>query len=312
MRAVVSAELMRFYPIVRETGHKHARHCVTYTEILIHAAEKRRVYDNQASAPPPPQSKPASENRWPRQEQQPFYDPFAGFHFHTPEEIFAQFFNGRDPFAAMMMGDPLSLSLDTDPFFERPSIFFEHHQPRTYASYNTDYRRRMGNSGSKSSSQVTTTSRYINGKYGSVVVKTIRDNQGTRVIEDYGNGRRRVVVNGVETENTLTPQQEQHNPVKLMTLDTSTPDEAPPSSRMPQEPRREPYVKPSRSAARPMLLDEISDHNNRYGPRQGDQEPSNVRRHMIRPPVSMSTAPTQQPTGGALDTLKRLFCFCCP
>lgn len=35
----------------------------------------------------------------------------------------------------------------------------------------------MGNSGSKSSSQVTTTSRYINGKYGSVVVKTIRDNQ---------------------------------------------------------------------------------------------------------------------------------------
>lgn len=66
------------------------------------------------------------------------------------------------------------------------------------------------------------------------------------------------MVNGVETENTLTPQQEQHNPVKLMTLDTSTPDEAPPSSRMPQEPRREPYVKPSRSAARPMLLDEIS------------------------------------------------------
>lgn len=66
------------------------------------------------------------------------------------------------------------------------------------------------------------------------------------------------MVNGVETENTLTPQ-EQYNPVKLMTLDTSTPnDEAPPSSRMPQEPRREPYVKPSRSAARPILLDEIS------------------------------------------------------
>lgn len=74
------------------------------------------------------------------------------------------------------IGDPLSLSLDTDPFFERPSIFFEHHQPRTYASFNTDFRRHMGN-GSKSSSQVTTTSRYINGKYGSVVVKTIRDNQ---------------------------------------------------------------------------------------------------------------------------------------
>lgn len=83
MRAVVSAELMRFYPIVRETGHKHARHCVTYTEILIHAAEKRRVYDNQASAPPP-QRKPASENRWPRQEQQPSYDPFAGFHVCIP------------------------------------------------------------------------------------------------------------------------------------------------------------------------------------------------------------------------------------
>ena len=54
----------------------------------------------------------------------------------------------------------------------------------------------------------------------------------------------------------------------------------------------------------------ILDHNNRYGPRQGDQEPSNARRHMIRPPVS--TASTQQPTGGVLDTLKRLFCFCCP
>ena len=76
------------------------------------------------------------------------------------------------------------------------------------------------------------------------------------MIEDYGNGKRRVVVNGVEQENTLDPQ-EQYNTVKLMTLDTSTPDEAPPP-RMPQEQRREAYVKPSRSSNRPMLLDEIS------------------------------------------------------
>ncbi|CDS07522.1 hypothetical protein LRAMOSA01471 [Lichtheimia ramosa] len=163
----------------------------------------------------------------------------------------------------------------------------------------------MGNG--KSSSHVTT-SRYINGKYGSVVVKTIRDNQGTRVIEDYGNGRRRVVVNGVEKENTLTPQ-EHHNAVKLMNVDTSIPEEAPPS-RMPQEPRREGYMKPARSAAQPMLLNEISNHNNRYGPRQGDQEPSNARRQMIRPP--MAAASTQPTGGGVLDTLKRLFCSCCP
>lgn len=38
----------------------------------------------------------------------------------------------------------------------------------------------MGNG--KSSSHVTT-SRYINGKYGSVVVKIIRDNQVCKVIE---------------------------------------------------------------------------------------------------------------------------------
>lgn len=63
-------------------------------------------------------------------------------------------------------------------------------------------------------------------------------------------------MNGVEKENTLTPQ-EHHNAVKLMNVDTSIPEEAPPS-RMPQEPRREGYMKPARSAAQPMLLNEIS------------------------------------------------------
>lgn len=134
-------------------------------------------------------------------------------------------------------------------------------------------------------------------------------------------------MNGVEKENTLTPQ-EHHNAVKLMNVDTTIPEEAPPS-RMPQEPRREGYMKPARSAAQPMLLNEISsksvwhlfykvfliyvlhlDHNNRYGPRQGDQEPSNARRQMIRPP--MAAASTQPTGGGVLDTLKRLFCSCCP
>ncbi|KAI9253769.1 hypothetical protein BDA99DRAFT_162829 [Phascolomyces articulosus] len=53
---------------------------------------------------------------------------------------------------------------------------------------------------SKSVSQST---QIVNGQAQTVTVTKVQDQNGTTITEDYGNGRRRVVVNGVEQHSTL-------------------------------------------------------------------------------------------------------------
>ncbi|KAI8993243.1 hypothetical protein BDB01DRAFT_832083 [Pilobolus umbonatus] len=157
-------------------------------------AEKRRIYDNRGNV---------------SDDDYEYHDPFAGFQFHNPKDIFAQFFGHMqssifdDPFSSMprfggfngpfmnSMMDPFGM----DPFGSSSmgtSAFGHHGFPQSISSFSSS----SGNGGySKSVSTTTTT---VNGRTQKVTVTKITDQneQGTRVIEDYGNGT--VLVNGIE------------------------------------------------------------------------------------------------------------------
>ncbi|KAI8337980.1 hypothetical protein BC941DRAFT_395689 [Chlamydoabsidia padenii] len=144
------------------------------------------------------------------------HDPFAHFHFHSPEDIFAQFFGTSHPFSSFGgSGGGMFSSAFDDPFFSRHQTMFggpmmgdpfggmmAGHFPQGGGMHTTSsYSSSFGNGGV---SQSTSTSiRHVNGVQERITVTTIQDQNGTRVTEDYGNGRKRVLINGVEHENTL-------------------------------------------------------------------------------------------------------------
>ncbi|KAI8144900.1 hypothetical protein BJV82DRAFT_556328 [Fennellomyces sp. T-0311] len=155
---------------------------------ILSDPEKRRIYDTTSTNEP--------FNAMPQQSQQRYSyadDPFTGFHFRSPEDVFAQFFGGRDPFA-MMFNDPF-FSTGNDPF-DVPSLLGGRNNGMFMSST-------FGSGGLGARTTKSTTTRYVNGHSETVTVTTVQDQNGTRVIEDYGNGQRRILDNGVETENTL-------------------------------------------------------------------------------------------------------------
>lgn len=103
------------------------------------------------------------------------------------------------PFGGSMFGDPFD-----DPFFTSP--FGMRGMPSSYAdtsfsSMSSSSSNMMG--GSMRSKSVSRTTRIINGRPQTVTITNIVDDQGTRTVEDYGNGQQRVVVNGVEQHSAV-------------------------------------------------------------------------------------------------------------
>ncbi|KAJ2961265.1 hypothetical protein NQZ79_g3522 [Umbelopsis isabellina] len=201
---------------------KRTKYCRTYqnTKTTPIAAEKRRLYDKRGS-------KPSSSKKNYQESFMRGHDPFTGFHasvvtlaltFHTPEQVFASFFGGRDPFAEMFGpnqfmpqmrpsfggssvfgGDPFD-----DPFFNQPFGGMRA-VPGGFAgsSFSMSTSSSSGGMMSSRSKSVSRTTRVINGRPQTVTVTKISDEQGTRTIEDYGNGQQRVLVNGVEQRNDI-------------------------------------------------------------------------------------------------------------
>jgi hypothetical protein len=96
-----------------------------------------------------------------------------------------------------MFGDPFD-----DPFFASP--FGQRGMPSPFDNGNAFSSMSMSTSSGMTggsnmrSKSVSRTTRIINGRPQTVTITNIRDEQGLRTIEDYGNGQQRVLVNGVE------------------------------------------------------------------------------------------------------------------
>ncbi|GAA5799321.1 hypothetical protein HPULCUR_004733 [Helicostylum pulchrum] len=163
---------------------------------ILSDPERRRLYDNQE---PEISQDPEYEFAY-NSRQDPFrarytnfhQDPiFATFTFRTPDELFNQFFGGQDPFN-MLFNDPIiGNRYSRDPFanpFDRPS-----------SKVSPMYDEFTG-----AASSVSTTTTIVNGKKHTIT--KIKDQNGTRIIEDYGDGSQRVTVNG---EEEIRPAQQQ-------------------------------------------------------------------------------------------------------
>ncbi|KAG2223041.1 hypothetical protein INT45_008242 [Circinella minor] len=178
----------------------------------------RRVYDNKINDKNEEPVPTFHFNTMPRQQSQPqqkytySHDPFTGFQFRSPEDVFAQFFGGKDPFA-MFNNDPFfynngATTPTSDPF-AFPSMFgrtSKINQPLGGGGLFMSSSFGGGVGGGIRTSTSTTT-RYVNGHRETVTITTIHNQNGTRVIEDYGDGQKRVLNNGVEIENTLNGHQ---------------------------------------------------------------------------------------------------------
>ncbi|KAI8891028.1 DnaJ-domain-containing protein [Backusella circina FSU 941] len=168
---------------------------------ILSDPQKRRVYDQRGSEEENQQVPYQPSTSFHSTGQPHFYsymdDPiFTHFQFRTPEEIFQQFFNSSDPFKTFfddpMLGGRSRVSMD--PFSSSPfgqSVFSSTSSAGGYD----------GGFGSRS---VSTTTRIINGQKHTVT--EIKDQNGTRVIEEFGNGQKRVTVNGVEVEDQSQSQ----------------------------------------------------------------------------------------------------------
>lgn len=96
-------------------------------------------------------------------------------------------------------GDPFD-----DPFFNQPYGVMRP-APGGFAgsSFSMSTSSSSGGMMSSRSKSVSRTTRVINGRPQTVTVTKITDEQGTRTIEDYGNGQQRVLLNGVEQRNDI-------------------------------------------------------------------------------------------------------------
>ncbi|KAI9494874.1 DnaJ domain-containing protein [Zychaea mexicana] len=198
---------------------------------ILSDESKRRVYDNKisgaAAAAASSDETPYFFHSTPRQQQQQqppckqnrfsyTDDPFTGFHFRSPEEVFAQFFGSRDPFAIFndpfFNGAPGGVGAAGNDPFDFPSMFGRTtkttRQPGSMFM-TTSFGGPAGGLGSRTSTSTTT--RFVNGHRETVTISTVQDQHGTRIIENYGHGQRRVIDNGVEVENNLDDHQRNYS-----------------------------------------------------------------------------------------------------
>ncbi|KAI8984641.1 hypothetical protein BDF20DRAFT_800955, partial [Mycotypha africana] len=171
---------------------------------ILSDPEKRNLYDTRGHVEE-------------EQEDYAYHDPFDNFHFHSPEEIFAQFFgsmhpfggaSGRtgrgqrrnDPFASFMMPSLFSGFMGGmhDPFFQDENDGFMGFPPMFggSSSFSSSFSSNSGGRGRGYSKSVSTSTRYVNGRPETVTVTKITDENGTKVIEEYGNGVTKI--NGIE------------------------------------------------------------------------------------------------------------------
>ncbi|CAO3578727.1 unnamed protein product [Absidia cylindrospora] len=178
----------------KEPGAQKKFQDISHAYQILSDSEQRRIYDRERhlqapSSPSFAQPHYQPYQNAPYQQQQAHYHPppthypfsansmFSDFLFQDPMDIFAQFFGGQDPFAE----------------------FFDSIQTRPTSAMMNMSSIGGGGGGGAISKSVSTT--IVNGV--KTTITTIQDENGTQIIEDHGNGRRRVIVNGVETQNTL-------------------------------------------------------------------------------------------------------------
>ncbi|KAI8359072.1 dnaJ-like protein subfamily B member 6-like protein [Choanephora cucurbitarum] len=144
---------------------------------ILSDPEKRRIYDNRDNM--------EYNNNHNHNE---FHNPFAGFAFHSPEEIFAQVFNHfhsfgyggvSDMFSPFMMDRPSARMSSGFPFatntpsimdnFFDPSPMFGHMSSSSSSTSSGPHRQGF------SSKSVTTTTRTVNGVVQTVRVTRITD-----------------------------------------------------------------------------------------------------------------------------------------
>ncbi|KAI8079763.1 uncharacterized protein BX664DRAFT_269497 [Halteromyces radiatus] len=129
------------------------------------------------------------------------YDRFGG----RQRDLFQSMFD--DPFmtgqSQSMFGS--SMTMGGDPFGGMGSHMFHHFGGGGLGGMSSFSSSSSSSSfgGGGVSQSTSTTIRNVNGRQERVTVTKVQDQNGTRITEDYGNGRRRVVINGVERENTL-------------------------------------------------------------------------------------------------------------
>ncbi|KAI8394313.1 DnaJ domain-containing protein [Radiomyces spectabilis] len=219
---------------------------ISHAYEILSDPQKRHIYDTQGSA------STANDDYY------GYHDPFAGFRFHSPEDIFSQFFGGRNPLDDMFFGGGFGggSMFAHDPFFNQGWMGgrsgFGGRDPFSSMGFPPMMGDMFGGSSFMSSSSfggpgmssrsVSTTTRIVNGRPETVTVTKIQDpHTGTKVIEDYGNGNQRVTVNGVEQTPML--QDGQSSSRQPAIANSQYPSRSL-SSRQPQSPRyqQNPYT----------------------------------------------------------------------
>ncbi|KAG1223323.1 hypothetical protein G6F35_004733 [Rhizopus arrhizus] len=165
---------------------------------ILSDPEKRRLYDNKDTFEQVPNatSKSSSDHYYKRHYMD--HPLFSTFQFQTPDDLFRQFFNGQDPFQ-MFFDDPI---FNGDRSYHNDSF----DQTLGFSQRNSLFNSPLGGF-SGTAKSVSTTTTIINGQKRTVT--RIQDENGTRVIEEYGNGQQRVTVNGIEqssSDNKSTQQ----------------------------------------------------------------------------------------------------------
>ncbi|KAL1927712.1 hypothetical protein VTP01DRAFT_3533 [Rhizomucor pusillus] len=182
---------------------------ISHAYEILSNPEKRRMYDTEEAT-----SQPGTDARYESTSSLQAKDPFYGFTFQPPEQVFAQFFGFQDPFAIFVYADEALVGSDirgkarfqnrptTHPSLITPMDILHSSMPQSAFS-NTSYMVQDNTGRDMMSRRVVTTSRVINGTRETMTITTIQDKNGTKTVEEIGGGRRRVVVNGKEIENTL-------------------------------------------------------------------------------------------------------------